>query len=265
MNPYRYGYPVEVKVNADGSTEVSKHFAMGRSANELSIVMPDQKTVYITDDGTNTMLLMFVADEAGNLDAGTLYAGKWHQMADTPDGGRAWLSWINLGHADRGQHRGVCRRRLRQRPTSGRCSSTTCSTTPPRTRDGMPGRITVDQQRPRSPYQECLKPLRTACPRAMTEEVLAPGDPPLRGAEGRHHRVPQDGRRDPRPEPPHPVHGHERRRQRHDQRPPTYDAGGNNDIRLTANKCGAIYALRLSSRARDPTATPSTASTWPAP
>jgi hypothetical protein len=32
---------------------------------------------------------------------------------------------------------------------------------------------------------------------------------------------------------------------------PTYDAGGNNDIRLTANMCGAIYALRLSSRARD--------------
>ena len=31
----------------------------------------------------------------------------------------------------------------------------------------------------------------------------------------------------------------------------TYDKGGKNDIRVTANKCGAIYELRLSGRARD--------------
>jgi secreted PhoX family phosphatase len=106
MNPYRYGYPVEVQVEADGSTEVIKHFAMGRTANELSYVMPDNKTVYITDDGTNTMLVMFVAQDAdgndlpyGDLSQGRLYAGIWNQITDTTDpvtgaplGGRAWLS-----------------------------------------------------------------------------------------------------------------------------------------------------------------------------
>ena len=100
MNPYDYGYPIEVRVPTDGVGVVTKHYALGRSANELSYVMPDQKTVYITDDGTNTMLLMFVADVAGNLDAGTLYAAKWTQLPGNEGiGGRGALSWVNLGHA----------------------------------------------------------------------------------------------------------------------------------------------------------------------
>jgi secreted PhoX family phosphatase len=98
MNPYHYGYPVEVKVNAEGEAEVTKHLAMGRSALELAYVMPDRKTVYLTDDGTNVGLFMFIADSAGDLSAGTLYAAKWNQLSG--DGmGRARLGWVNLGHA----------------------------------------------------------------------------------------------------------------------------------------------------------------------
>lgn len=41
FNPYLYGYPTEVKVFADGSYEVMKHYAMGRVAIELAYVMPD--------------------------------------------------------------------------------------------------------------------------------------------------------------------------------------------------------------------------------
>ncbi|HYN76861.1 MAG TPA: alkaline phosphatase PhoX, partial [Lamprocystis sp. (in: g-proteobacteria)] len=101
MNPYRYGFPVEVAVGADGLATVKKHFAMGRQASELSFAMPDQKTVYITDDGTNTMLLMFIADAAENLDAGTLYAAKWTQLnGNEAQGGRGAISWVNLGHTD---------------------------------------------------------------------------------------------------------------------------------------------------------------------
>jgi uncharacterized protein len=47
---------------------------MGRFSHELGYVMPDQKTVYMTDDGTNVGLFRFVADEPGNLDKGHLYA-----------------------------------------------------------------------------------------------------------------------------------------------------------------------------------------------
>jgi hypothetical protein len=98
MNPYYWGYPVEVAVYADGSTKVNKRSAMGRVAVELAYVMPDQKTVYISDDGENCVLLMFVADLPADLSAGTLYAAKWNQTSGA-GAGAADIEWINLGWA----------------------------------------------------------------------------------------------------------------------------------------------------------------------
>ncbi len=99
FKPYNFGYPTEIAVKEDGSYTVAKHYAMGRVAVELASVMPDQKTAYISDDGTNVGFFMFVADEAGKLDAGTLYAAKWHQTSDE-GAGTADISWVDLGHAD---------------------------------------------------------------------------------------------------------------------------------------------------------------------
>ena len=42
---------------------------------------------------------MFVADQAGDLSSGSLYAAKWEQI-HAANGGYANLQWINLGHAD---------------------------------------------------------------------------------------------------------------------------------------------------------------------
>lgn len=99
INPYFYGYPVEVGVmNEQGDTKVDAHYAMGRVAVELAYVMPDQKTAYISDDGTNVGLYMFIADKAGDLSAGTLYAMKWNQTS-ADNGGSANLDWVALGHA----------------------------------------------------------------------------------------------------------------------------------------------------------------------
>lgn len=97
-NPYSYGFNIEVKVDKNGTATMAKHYAMGRLAFELAKVMPDQKTVFMTDDGTNVGLYMFVADKAGDLSAGTTYAAKWTQTNATA-GGAADLSWVNLGHA----------------------------------------------------------------------------------------------------------------------------------------------------------------------
>ncbi|MDD8022894.1 MAG: DUF839 domain-containing protein [Paracoccaceae bacterium] len=97
--PYRYGSPIEVTVTAEGDATPVRHHAMGRVAVELAKVMPDQKTAYISDDGTNVGLFMFVADTAGDLSAGTLYAAKWVQTSDE-GAGAADLEWIDLGHAD---------------------------------------------------------------------------------------------------------------------------------------------------------------------
>jgi uncharacterized protein len=103
FNPYRYGYPVEVKVmNKAGDVEVTKQFAMGRLAVELAYVMPDQKTVYISDDGENVGFFLFVADKPGDLGAGRLYAAKWVQK-HAENGGAADLEWIDLGHASQAE------------------------------------------------------------------------------------------------------------------------------------------------------------------
>jgi len=97
-NPYHYGLVPEVRVRHDGTTRVVKHYALGRIARELVDVQPDGRTLYMGDDGGYTGLFMFVADEAGNLSAGTLYAAKWQQRSDL-NGGSANLAWIRLGHA----------------------------------------------------------------------------------------------------------------------------------------------------------------------
>jgi len=98
LNPYYYGWTPEVQVSGGGVPTYYKHYAMGRFSHELSYVMPDQKTVYMSDDGTNVGLFMFVADVAGDLSAGTLYAAKWNQVSDAGLGS-ATINWIDLGHA----------------------------------------------------------------------------------------------------------------------------------------------------------------------
>jgi secreted PhoX family phosphatase len=98
FHPYLYGYPVEINVTSNGNYTVNKRMAMGRLAVELAYVMPDSKTVYISDDGENCGLFMFVADTANDLSAGNLYAAKWVQTS-ADNGGFADIDWISLGHA----------------------------------------------------------------------------------------------------------------------------------------------------------------------
>jgi secreted PhoX family phosphatase len=95
-SPYRYGHLVEVKVGAGGTATPVKRYAMGRLATELADVMPDERTAYMGDDGRDTMLFMFVADQPRDLSAGTLYAARWEQRS-ADNGGSASLKWIRLG------------------------------------------------------------------------------------------------------------------------------------------------------------------------
>jgi secreted PhoX family phosphatase len=98
FNPYAYGYTTEITVDpATGTGTPVKHYSMGRKALELAYVMPDKKTVYMSDDGTNVGFFMFVADTAGDLTAGKLYAMKWTQTS-ADNGGAADVSWVDLGH-----------------------------------------------------------------------------------------------------------------------------------------------------------------------
>lgn len=111
-NPYHYGHIVEVAVKADGSTQVAKHYAMGRLSFELGDVMADGRTVYFGDDGDDVIRAMYVADRENDLSAGTLYAARWIQEA-AASFGRARLQWIRLGHASDGEIKALIDRGIR--------------------------------------------------------------------------------------------------------------------------------------------------------
>lgn len=103
-NPYDYGYIVEISNPTAVSPTPVKHFTLGRAAHENAVVMPDWKTVYTTDDGSNKAFYKFVASTAGDLSEGTLYAAKLTQDA-TSDPAKAGfdIEWIELGNSNNTQ------------------------------------------------------------------------------------------------------------------------------------------------------------------
>jgi len=102
FSPYNYGYIVEVQPQADGSTKSAKHYVTGKYTPELAAMMPDQKTLYMSDDGTAKGFFKFVSDKKiENFTAdweGRLYAAKVAQTSSA-NGGKFNLSWVELGHA----------------------------------------------------------------------------------------------------------------------------------------------------------------------
>jgi secreted PhoX family phosphatase len=99
-NPYNYGHLPEVTVNADGSATIKKHYCLGRISHELVQVMPDNRTVIMGDDATNSGYFVFVADKEKDLSSGTLYVAKVGAgFSLDPNGAAAPLSWIKLGSA----------------------------------------------------------------------------------------------------------------------------------------------------------------------
>lgn len=99
-NPYNYGHMPEVTVNADGTGSIKKHYCMGRISHELVQVMPDNRTVFMGDDATNSGYFVFVADKEKDLSAGSLYVAKVGTgFSIDPAAAAAPLSWIKLGSA----------------------------------------------------------------------------------------------------------------------------------------------------------------------
>ena len=113
-NPYRYGYMIEViNPTSSGAEQLVKHFSTGRLSHETAAVMPDQRTVYMTDDDSavyshkkyNTasggVLFKFIADAASDLSTGTLYAAKLHQdRTQDPHKAGFDVTWLELGHGN---------------------------------------------------------------------------------------------------------------------------------------------------------------------
>lgn len=103
-NPYRYGYVVEFQDPTLESPTPVKHFTLGRCSHENAVVMPDERTVYMSDDGTGTVFFKFVADTPGDLSAGTLYAARATQTTgeDVAEIGFD-VDWLELASASNDQ------------------------------------------------------------------------------------------------------------------------------------------------------------------
>ncbi|MCG7639404.1 MULTISPECIES: alkaline phosphatase PhoX [unclassified Alteromonas] len=101
-NPYNYGYIAEVTEPLADEPVIVKHFAMGRYEHENSTVMPDGKTVYLSQDDTGGVLFKFVADTAEDLSAGTLYGAKLTQDAGQNDPATTGFAveWVELASGD---------------------------------------------------------------------------------------------------------------------------------------------------------------------
>ncbi|MEC8326730.1 MAG: alkaline phosphatase PhoX [Pseudomonadota bacterium] len=101
-NPYRYGYIAEVQNPTANEPMVVKHYALGRFEHENATVMPDGKTVYLSQDDTGGVLFKFVADTPEDLSAGTLYGAKLTQDVGQNDPATTGfdVAWVELGHGD---------------------------------------------------------------------------------------------------------------------------------------------------------------------
>ena len=73
--------------------------------------MPDLRTVFLSDDGTGTVLFKFVADKEMDLSSGTLFAAKVSQTPDERDPAKAnfKVTWIELGKEKESALEGIIR------------------------------------------------------------------------------------------------------------------------------------------------------------
>jgi secreted PhoX family phosphatase len=240
-NPYFWGWTPEVTItDSKGNTEYVKHYSMGRFAHELAYVMPDSKTVYLTDDGTNGALFMFVANEAKDLSAGTLYAAKLKQNSDK-NGGEFDVSWINLGNTSNFIIQNFIDNNNPKfedmfesaTPKSGKCPSgfksinTTFKYECLKVKDGM------------DIYASRLESRRYAALMGATTEFRKKEGvafdikrDKLYVAISRIQYGMEDFKKKGKPES-------------------KYDIGGNNDMKLPVNSCGAVYSLDIKKGQKD--------------
>lgn len=101
-NPYNYGYIAEVTEPLADEPVIVKHFTMGRYEHENSTVMPDGRTVYLSQDDTGGVLFKFVADVAEDLSVGTLYGAKLTQDVGQNDPATTGfdVEWVELASGD---------------------------------------------------------------------------------------------------------------------------------------------------------------------
>ncbi len=240
-SPYYYGWITELAIlNAAGDTHYTKHYSMGRFSHELAYVMPDAKTVYLSDDGTNCVFFMYVADNANDLSAGTLYAAKWNQTSNV-GAGSADLEWIKLGHATDAEIKAI----VDSKPLfSDIFDSATMNS------DGTcPTGFTAINT---TAGAECLK-VKTGQEKAAAflesrrYAAMLGATSEFRKMEGITYDPDKKRVYMAISQIAKGMEDNKKYGEANDE----YDIGGNNDIKLEYNKCGAVYALDIDANMKD--------------
>lgn len=104
-NPYDFGYIVEITNPTSTAPAPVKHYTIGRYEHENSVVMPDRKTVYSSQDDTGGVLFKFIADNAEDLSSGTLFGAKLKQDAGLSDPAVTGfdVTWVELASGNNAQ------------------------------------------------------------------------------------------------------------------------------------------------------------------
>lgn len=104
-NTYRYHYIAEIQDPTSANPTIVKHYTNGRFEHENSVVMPDERTVYLSQDNTNGVFYKFVATNPADLSSGTLYAAKLTQDAGStePQTTGFDITWIELASGNNAQ------------------------------------------------------------------------------------------------------------------------------------------------------------------
>ncbi|MFT7879308.1 MAG: alkaline phosphatase PhoX [Sulfurimonas sp.] len=239
-NPYYYGWVPELSIDDRGEVDYTKHYSMGRLSHELAYVMPDRKTVYLSDDGTNVGFFRYVAKRAEDLSKGTLYAAKWDQVS-SEKGGSATLSWIELGSAKDSEIRAMLDPDHNVSTNDGLTFSDIFE-------EGMgegackPGYTSINTEsgfeclRVKKGMQKAAAFLETrryaAMMGATTEFRKGEGITFDAGSHRLYFSISEIGRG---------MEDHAKKGNRNSQ----YDQGGFNHIRLPYNRCGGVYALSV--------------------
>ena len=227
ITPYYYGWITETDIES-GEAVYTKHYSMGRLSHEMAYVMPDKKTAYMTDDGSNVGFYMFVADSEEDLSSGTLYGAKFSQV-EANRGGAFNLSWVNLGHASDSEIKAA----IESKPKF----SDIFDSAAPLCADTCPSGFTSINT---SAGQECLKVkegMEVVASRLETRRYSA-----IKGVTtelNKEEGIDYD-----------PIHNKlyvaiTSISKGMEDDDPANDFGGYNDIRLPGNACGGVYALDL--------------------
>lgn len=82
-----------VEIDPRTAKAIRKQYNWGRQGFEGGVIMPDDKTVYLGEDGSPGLFTKFVADEAGDFTKGKTYVYKWDND-NTPEN-----NWIEIDNS----------------------------------------------------------------------------------------------------------------------------------------------------------------------